>query len=105
MKPVSVQTVRERINLLETAQSQTGLLSLAGEFELACLRKLLASMTAPSVAALVPVKLNKGALIISAYTTDAINEEPVLCLSKDGVIEAIRAAGYEVATAPAEGKK
>lgn len=45
MKPVSLETVRYRINLLETAQSEIGLLSLAGEFELACLRQLLAAKT------------------------------------------------------------
>lgn len=49
-----------------------------------------------AVPALKPIKLNKGALMISAYATDPMNEEPVLCLSKDGVIAAIRAAGYEV---------
>lgn len=59
MKPVNVQTVRDRINLLETAQAETGLLSLAGEFELACLRKLLASLEAKPVAVVVG-KLGAG---------------------------------------------
>lgn len=52
--------------------------------------------TAPPVPVLKPIELNKGALMISAYATDPMNEDPVLCLSKDGVIAAIRAAGYEV---------
>jgi len=52
--------------------------------------------SAPPVPELMPIELKKGALMISAYTTDPMNAEPVLCLSKEGVIEAIRAAGYEV---------
>lgn len=51
---------------------------------------------APPVPELKPIVLAKGALMISAYTTDPMNADPVLCLSKEGVIEAILAAGYEV---------
>lgn len=44
-----------------------------------------------------PVKLPPGRLMQVAFETDPVNADMYLCISRDGAITAIRAAGYEVA--------
>jgi hypothetical protein len=48
---------------------------------------------APPVPVMKPIKLAKGALMVSMYESNNIDADSWLCLDKDGVIEAIKAAG------------
>jgi len=43
-----------------------------------------------------PVKLPQGRLMQVAFETDPVNADMYLCISRDGAVAAIRAAGYEV---------
>lgn len=43
-----------------------------------------------------PVRLHRGALMVSAYAANSFNSEWHLCLARDSVVGAIRAAGFTV---------
>ncbi|MEL5228182.1 hypothetical protein [Serratia nevei] len=43
-----------------------------------------------------PVRLHRGALMVSAYAANSFNSEWHLCLARDSVVSAIRAAGFTV---------
>lgn len=43
-----------------------------------------------------PVKLPPGKLMQVAFETDPVNADMYLCISRDGAVNAIRVAGYEV---------
>ncbi|MEL5338363.1 hypothetical protein PTR34_23935 [Serratia nevei] len=43
-----------------------------------------------------PVRLHRGALMVSAYAANSFNSEWHLCLARDSVVGSIRAAGFTV---------